>query len=140
MSYVSVDRPASWTTTHRDKICRDVNAARVASHLHAKLVRAILTFLQQPVAKKVFASMKDDRDPTQRNIFDEFVADLEAKNKAEGKAEGLREAVRAVVKTREFLLTKKELSRIDACGDLKLLKVWHSRAVSAPKKADVFRD
>jgi hypothetical protein len=120
--------------------------------LRMRLVSAILSFLQQPVSEKVFAFMKDDKDSHQHSIFDDFVADLEAKNlakgkaegiakgKAEGRAEGLREALHAVLKTRGLVPSKKVLAKIDACTDVKKLKLWHARAVSAAKMADVVRE
>ncbi len=84
--------------------------------------------------------MKVEKDSHQHSIFDDFVADLAAKNLAEGKAEGLREALHAVLKTRGLVPSKKVLAQIDACTDVKKLKLWHARTVSAAKMADVVRE
>ena len=56
-----------------------------------------------------------------------------------GKKEGEAESVLLVLEARGLEVTEAERERITACTDLRQLKKWITRAVTAEKTSDLFR-
>ncbi|MGH3293992.1 MAG: hypothetical protein ACRDP7_19505, partial [Trebonia sp.] len=59
--------------------------------------------------------------------------------KQEGKAEGEAESILLVLEARGLDVTNAERERITGCTDLRQLRKWITRAVTAEKTGDLFR-
>ncbi len=112
--------------------------------LHDDAVRAIISFLQPRVAERVLVAMKTAKTVRRPNVLevyiDEAIAKGIAEGEAKGKTDGLRTALSAVLKTRGLVPSKTASRRIDTCEDTTKLQSWLTRAVTATKAADVFRE
>ena len=57
-----------------------------------------------------------------------------------GRGEGERDALRVILRTRDLTPTAAEDARIEACGDVTVLREWVSRAVTAASVDEVLAD
>ncbi|MET8822415.1 hypothetical protein [Streptomyces rochei] len=58
--------------------------------------------------------------------------------RAEGRAEGRAEDILLLLERRGVVVSEGERARIVGCGDLDVLGVWFSRAITASSVAEVF--
>ena len=71
-------------------------------------------------------------------VYSPFAKEHFGRGKKEGKAEGEAEAILLVLEARGLDVTDAERERITACTDLRQLKKWVRRAVTAEKTSDLF--
>jgi hypothetical protein len=72
-------------------------------------------------------------------VYSPFAKEHFGRGKKEGKAEGEAESILLVLEARGLDVTDAERERITACTDLRQLKKWIRRAVTAEKTSDLFR-
>ena len=82
--------------------------------------------------------MTSDTWPVYTPIAKEHFGRGEKEGKVEGKAEGEAESILLVLEARGLDVTEAERERITACTDLRQLKKWITRAVTAEKTSDLF--
>jgi predicted transposase YdaD len=82
--------------------------------------------------------MTSDTWPVYSPIAKEHFGRGRKEGKREGKQEGEAEAILLVLEARGLAVTDAERERITGCADLRQLKRWVTRAVTAEKTGDLF--
>ncbi|MCX4245843.1 hypothetical protein [Paraliomyxa miuraensis] len=145
----SIDLAFLSSMAHRDSpVAKDVGRAllgalRGSSDEHAGLMWDIFVTSVDAAVRRAIEMEFGDWVPQSdwaKKHYSKGRREGKAEGRREGKTEGEANAVLLLLKVRRIRLTKAQQHRVHACRDIRRLRAWLRRAVTATTVAEVFRD